>query len=196
MCISPLDPPAWSPSDIATVIIAAVAVVVSVASVVSTFLVHRLQGAIVIVNVRYHVDLRVKATYKKNAPDLDKEPKVLATSVLRKADEIYERFPTDTHYATSFLRVVATNAGRIDASVDSISYVNKAKKGIVIQMKDEKPFPLNLPAQTYIKRDYLYSEVRSHAGKKAKIRFVVELTNGKHVKSRWIRLREALSQPT
>lgn len=195
MCIPPIDPPIWSPSDIATVIIAAVAVVVSVASVVSTFLVHRLQGSIVKVMVRYHVDLREKATYKPNAPEPDKEPKTLATSTVRKAGEIYNRFPADTHYATSFLRVIATNAGRIDASVDSISYVNKAKKGIVVQMKDEQPFPMILLAQTYITRDYLYSELVSHAGKKAKIRFEVALTNGKKSRSRWFKLQKGLSKP-
>ncbi len=195
MCISPPNPPAWSPTDIATVTIAVVAVVVSIASVVSTFLVHRLQGAIVRVDIRYHVTSIEKAKYIQNATQDDEQPEIHATSNLRQAKEIYERFPSDRYHAMSFLRVIATNAGRIDASVDSIRYVNKAKKGIVIQTKDEKPFPATLPAQTYIKRDYLYSELMSHAGKRARIQFVVELSNGKQVKSRWIKLRGDLSEP-
>lgn len=185
----------WTPSDVATVIIAIVAVVVSVASVVSTFLIHRLQGAVVKIKVRFHADLRDKATYVANAPDPDAQPRNLATTSLRNAAEVFDRFPEEKYYATSFLRVIVTNAGRLDAGVDSITYVNKEGKGIAVRQASDPPYPVMLPAQTYLTRDYLYSELRSHSGLQSKIRFIIELTNGKRVKSGWVQMEERLSKP-
>lgn len=191
----PPPPPEWTPSDIATVVIAGAALIVSVASVVSTFLIHRLQGPVVKVKILYHADLRDKKTYKPNAPDLDAEPKILMTTTLRKAAEVAKRFPDDKYYPTTFLRVHITNAGRMDTGIDSISYVNKAGAGIGTRKIDGPEGPIPLPAQSYTTEDYLYSEARTQAGAKGKIRFVVYLTNGKKVKTRFVKLEAKYSKP-
>lgn len=192
----PIPPsPEWTPSDVATVIIAGAALIVSIASVVSTFLIHRLQGPVIKVKILYHADLREKATYVPNAPNLDDEPKVLMTTALRQAHEVAKRFPDEKYYPTTFLRVHVTNAGRMDTGIDSISYVNKAKEGVATRKIDDPDGPIPLPAQSYITEDYLYSEARRQAGPKAKIRFEVYLTNGRKVRTHFVKVEAKYSKP-
>lgn len=185
----------WSPSDVATVVIAFAALVVSVLSVWSTFAIHKRQGPIIEVETFYHAKLRKKAEYVKNLPPEQVVFDVEATTDLASAPTMPDQYSRDKYfYSLTFLRLVLTNKGRMDAAIESIFYFNTAGRGISVAHKDEEPYPLTIPAQTNRTRDFLYSSLADHAGTDKKVRFEVTLTNGTKIKVDWIHLDPALGK--
>lgn len=171
----------WTPLDVGDIATAAVAVIAVVVSIAASIVVHRAGGPVIKVKVVYFlwIEPKVKSPFTPRFRS--------AVSSLNSASDTYRRFAAD-NYLTEFLRVVVTNRGRLDVGIDSIAHQRTNLDSRVITQKGDPAYPVILKAQSYLYLNQLYVDLKAYAGSPPRIRFVVTLTNGDEVRSRWVKL--------
>lgn len=164
--------------DVATVVLAALAIVVSVWTSIA---IHRGAGPVVKVSVIYYVLLQRKK------PERFKPTYMHVTTSLSRAAQVHRDFETE-FFVTPFLRAIVTNRGRMDVGVDAINMQDPAERERGMKLKTDPSYPVLLKAQSYIYLNTLYSEVLSFTGEGRKMRFIAALTNGEFSVSSWMRV--------
>jgi len=173
--------------DIATAVLAFVAIVVSIAVAIVQ---HRSSGPLVKVKVVAFARLqrRPEPGKRYKAPDYDNLPSAIGP--LSSIPEMHDKYGAD-NFVRLYLRVVITNHGRMPITVENVGYENREGKAIAFKRKDGPQVPFALEPFQHFEWDEMFNDLPTFAGRYAMIRFRVGLSNGERIMSRWIKVYPA-----